>query len=113
MILLLKEQKIVFSMWIFLLLDASSPAEREELLIQKIGQGAVIFDFLKDPLSDLKYKEVKRAALNELVEFVTVNRGVITDNVYPVAVQMVSSQTERKDDILNVIILYCHVGLYI
>ena len=73
---------------LFLSSDAT-PAERENLFIQKINQGAVIFDFVKDPLSDLKYKEVKRAALNELVEYVTMNRGVITDNIYPVAVQMV------------------------
>ena len=51
----------------------------------------MIFDFNRDPLSDLKYKEVKRAALNELVDFVTHNRGVITEPIYPEAVQMVSN----------------------
>ena len=50
----------------------------------------VLFDFVQDPLSDLKWKEVKRAALNEMVEYVTQNRGVITDAVYPEAIQMVS-----------------------
>ena len=49
----------------------------------------VLFDFIQDPLSDLKWKEVKRAALNEMVEYVTQNRGVITDAVYPEAIQMV------------------------
>ena len=49
----------------------------------------VLFDFVQDPLSDLKWKEVKRAALNEMVEYVTQNRGVITDAVYPEAIQMV------------------------
>lgn len=77
------------------LLKDATPAERENLFIQKINQGAVIFDFVKDPLSDLKYKEVKRAALNELVEYVTMNRGVITDNIYPVAVQMFAVNTFR------------------
>lgn len=77
------------------LLKDATPAERENLFIQKINQGAVIFDFVKDPLSDLKYKEVKRAALNELVEYVTMNRGVITDNIYPVAVQMYAVNTFR------------------
>ena len=65
------------------------PNNREELIIQKIIQCKVIFDFNLDPLSDLKYKEVKRAALNELVEYITHNRGVITEPVYPEAVQMV------------------------
>ena len=49
----------------------------------------VLFDFVQDPLSDLKWKEVKRAALNEMVEYITQNRGVITDAVYPEAIQMV------------------------
>ena len=50
----------------------------------------MLFDFMQDPLSDLKWKEVKRAALNEMVEFVTQNRGVITDAIYPEAIHMVS-----------------------
>ena len=48
------------------LLDAPSN-EREELFIQKIHQCGVLFDFVSDPLSDLKWKEVKRAALKEMV----------------------------------------------
>ena len=32
---------------------------------------------------------MKRAALNEMVEFVTHNRGVVTDAIYPEAIQMV------------------------
>lgn len=58
--------------------------------MQKLRQCCVIFDFALDPLSDLKYKEVKRSTLNELVEYVTHNRSVITDPIYPEAVQMVS-----------------------
>lgn len=48
-----------------------------------------MFDFLMDPLSDLKYKEVKRGALNELVEWVTHQKGVITEAIYPEACRMV------------------------
>ena len=75
--------------YLFLFSDAT-PAEREELFIQKLRQCCVLFDFMQDPLSDLKWKEVKRAALNEMVEFVTQNRGVITDAIYPEAIHMVS-----------------------
>lgn len=57
--------------------------------MQKIRQCSVVFDFAADPLSDLKYKEVKRAALNEMVEYVTNNKGVITEAIYPEAVNMV------------------------
>ena len=71
----------------------ATPAERESLFVQKIGQCSVVFDFVHDPLSDLKWKEVKRAALNEAVEYVTSNRGVLTDPVYPEIVHMVSAVT--------------------
>lgn len=63
---------------------------REELFIQKIKQCQVLFDFIADPLSDLKWKEVKRAALHEMVEYVTNNRGVLTEAVYPEIVVMFS-----------------------
>lgn len=70
------------------LLKDATPAEREDLFIQKLRQCMVLFDFVQDPLSDLKWKEVKRAALNEMVEYVTQNRGVITDAIYPECIQM-------------------------
>ena len=72
----------------FYIIDAT-PAEREELFIQKIRQCMSLFDFVQDPLSDLKWKDVKRAALGEMIEYLTQNRGVITDAVYPEAIQMV------------------------
>lgn len=71
------------------LIADAAPNEREELFIQKLRQCCVMFDFASDPLSDLKWKEVKRTALSEMVEFVTHNKGVITENVYPEAVNMV------------------------
>lgn len=62
--------------------------DREELFINKIRQCGVLFDFVSDPLSDLKWKEVKRAALNEMVEYVTTQRQVITEPIYPEVVHM-------------------------
>lgn len=70
------------------LLKDVSQNEREDLFVQKIRQGCTVFDFITDPLSDLKWKEIKRAALNELVDYVTHQRGVITEQIYPEAVQM-------------------------
>lgn len=78
-----------------LLKDAGSGVEREELFIQKLRQCCTIFDFAVDPLSDLKWKEIKRAALNELVDFVTHQRGVITEAIYPEAVHMFSRNLFR------------------
>ena len=74
-------------------LSEASNAEKEELFIQKIRQCSVLFDFVSDPLSDLKWKEVKRAALQEMVEYVVQNRGVLTEPVYPEA----SRNTSRHD----------------
>lgn len=42
-----------------------------------------------DPVSDLKGKEVKRAALNDLSTYITHGRGVLTDSVYPEIIRMV------------------------
>lgn len=69
-------------------LDAAA-SEREELFVQKLRQCGVLFDFVTDPLSDIKYKEVKRCALHEMVEYITTQRGVITEPIYPEAVSMV------------------------
>lgn len=63
--------------------------EREELFVQKLRQCCVLFDFVSDPLSDLKFKEVKRAGLNEMVEYITHNSDVVTESIYPEAVFMV------------------------
>lgn len=67
--------------------DASA-AEREDLFIQKLRQCTVLFDF-SEPLSDLKWKEVKRSALHEMVEYLNNQNGVITEAIYPEAIQMV------------------------
>lgn len=73
------------------LLKDSNPNEKEELFVQKIQQCAVLFDFITDPLSDLKWKEVKRAALHEMVEYITTTKErVLADSVYPEIVHMVS-----------------------
>ncbi|KAM6171545.1 serine/threonine-protein phosphatase 2A 56 kDa regulatory subunit gamma isoform 1-T1 [Erethizon dorsatum] len=64
------------------------PADQEKLFTQKLRQCCVLFDFVSDPLSDLKWKEVKRAALSEMVEYITHNRNVITEPIYPEVVHM-------------------------
>nr|XP_043901326.1 serine/threonine-protein phosphatase 2A 56 kDa regulatory subunit delta isoform isoform X1 [Solea senegalensis] len=71
-------------------LKDAPPVDREELFVQKLRQCCVLFDFVSDPLSDLKYKEVKRAGLNEMVEYITHNSDVVTESIYPEAVDMFS-----------------------
>lgn len=85
-----------------LLLTDAPAAEREQLFVQKLRQCCLLFDFADEPLSDLKWKEVKRAALLEMVEYVTSQRGVITEAIYPEAVNMVSHLL--KEDLSHFII---------
>lgn len=66
-----------------------SSMEQEELFIRKLRQCCVSFDFM-DPVSDLKGKEIKRAALNDLSAYITHGRGVLTEAVYPEIIRMIS-----------------------
>lgn len=61
--------------------------ERPQLFIQKIRQCCALFDFT-EALSELKSKEIKRAALNEIIEYISVNRQVLTEEMYPEVVNM-------------------------
>ncbi|CAG8794001.1 8115_t:CDS:2, partial [Racocetra persica] len=64
-----------------------SPDKRQELFLRKLNQCSVIFDF-NDASSDLKGKEIKRSTLSELLEYITANRGVITEPIYSEVVSM-------------------------
>ncbi|KAL7036701.1 hypothetical protein ACKWTF_008903 [Chironomus riparius] len=69
------------------LLKETDANEREDLFIKKIRQCCVLYDFT-EPLDDLKWKEMKRNALQEMVEYINNNNGVITEAVYPEMIQM-------------------------
>nr|CAD7570133.1 unnamed protein product [Timema californicum] len=69
-------------------------SEQEELFIRKLRQCCVAFDFM-DPVADLKGKEIKRATLNELVDYITAGRGVLTEPVYPEIIKMISANLFR------------------
>ncbi|XP_075145921.1 serine/threonine-protein phosphatase regulatory subunit widerborst [Haematobia irritans] len=73
--------------------DCSS-LEQEELFIRKLRQCCVSFDFM-DPVTDLKGKEIKRAALNDLSTYITHGRGVLTEAVYPEIIRMISCNLFR------------------
>ncbi|UYV74617.1 PPP2R5D [Cordylochernes scorpioides] len=75
--------------------DAPSGSEKDQLLLQKIGQCCVLFDFASDPLSDLKWKEVKRTTLAELADYYSAQRAPIQDSIYPEMVQMFSLNVFR------------------
>lgn len=83
------------------LLPADTPAsEQQDLFIRKLQQCCVVFNFM-DPVADLKSKEVKRACLNEIVDYITATRGVLTEPLYPEVVKMVKVRIFYLAIILN------------
>lgn len=64
------------------------PARRTDLFLKKLAQCQVLFNF-SDPSSDLNGKEIKRQALQDMLEYVATTKGVITDALYPEVVKMV------------------------
>ena len=64
--------------------------------MNKLKQCTVMFDFIADPLSDLRWKEIKRGTLNEMLDYVSVNRGILTEAIYPEAVNMFAENTFRS-----------------
>ncbi|KAI0035948.1 phosphatase 2A regulatory B subunit-domain-containing protein [Vararia minispora EC-137] len=71
------------------------PAERSQLFIKKLHQCHVIFDF-NDASSDLKGKQIKAQTLHEMLEYITNQRGVITESLYPEVVKMFATNLFRS-----------------
>ncbi|KAI0720978.1 protein phosphatase PP2A0 B subunit gamma isoform [Cerioporus squamosus] len=74
---------------------SETPAsERPQLFIKKLHQCAVVFDF-NDANAELKGKQIKTQTLHEMLEYITTQRGVITENVYPEVVKMFATNLFR------------------
>lgn len=71
------------------------PHERHDLFIQKLRQASVVFDF-NDVSTDLQGKNIKADALTEMLDFISTQRGVITEDIYPEVVKMVSRLGHRS-----------------
>jgi hypothetical protein len=68
-----------------------------------------VFDF-NDASADLKGKQIKAQTLHEMLEYITTQRGVITENIYPEVVTMVSAASRRMNGARG-LILYSVVRL--
>ena len=77
------------------LLNDVDTSEQEELFILKLRQCCVEFDFL-EPTSDIKGKEIKRAALTEVIDYISSNDGVLTVAVYPEISRMTACNLFRS-----------------
>ncbi|VDM98723.1 unnamed protein product [Thelazia callipaeda] len=73
----------------------AEPEAQEEIFIQKLRQCSVVFDFVINPLSDLKFKEVKRATLSELTDYIMNCKNVITEAIYPEVINMLTCNVFR------------------
>lgn len=61
-----------------------------------------------DPVSDLKGKEIKRAALNDLSTYITHGRGVLTEAVYPEIIRMVQPLPPHIKHYILMVKLICN-----
>uniref|UniRef100_A0A1I7UTX1 Serine/threonine protein phosphatase 2A regulatory subunit n=1 Tax=Caenorhabditis tropicalis TaxID=1561998 RepID=A0A1I7UTX1_9PELO len=68
--------------------------EQPALVIEKLTQCQHVFDFY-DPVAQLKCKEIKRAALNELIDHITSTKGAIVETIYPAVIKMVAKNIFR------------------
>lgn len=82
--------------------------ERPILFIKKLHQCRVLFDF-NDASAELKGKQIKAQTLHEMLEYITTQRGVITESVYPEVVNMVRVilQPPSSPSVLTPPILVC------
>jgi serine/threonine-protein phosphatase 2A regulatory subunit B' len=71
-------------------ISETPPSERPQLFVKKLHQCRVLFDF-NDASAELKGKQIKAQTLHEMLEYITTQRGVITENIYPEVVNMVGS----------------------
>ncbi|SYW82378.1 related to B56-delta regulatory subunit of protein phosphatase 2A [Ustilago bromivora] len=71
------------------------PADRAELFVRKLRQCSLVFDF-NDASQELEGKQIKAATLHEMLDYITTNRKVITDEIYPEVVAMFSANLFRS-----------------
>ncbi len=63
--------------------------------MRKLRQCSVVFDF-NDASQELDGKQTKAATLHEMLDYITTNRKVITDEIYPEVVAMFSANLFRS-----------------
>ncbi|KAJ2610853.1 serine/threonine-protein phosphatase 2A 56 kDa regulatory subunit delta isoform [Coemansia sp. RSA 1365] len=71
-----------------------SEAERKDLLVQKLTQCTIVFDF-QNPNESIEGKEAKQQTLKEISEYISACTGVITLDIYPKLFKMVSANLFR------------------
>ncbi|KAI6189735.1 Serine/threonine protein phosphatase 2A regulatory subunit [Aphelenchoides bicaudatus] len=67
---------------------AKEAITNDDQFTQRISECMAIYDFSVDPLSDLKNKEIKRHALNLLIDFITTTNQQFSDQMYAQSINM-------------------------
>ncbi|CAK5280924.1 unnamed protein product [Mycena citricolor] len=73
----------------------TTPTKRPQLFIDKLRQCRVLFDF-RDASSELRGKQIKAQALTEMLDYITTQRGVITEQLYSEVVGMFAANLFRS-----------------
>ncbi|KAJ7433251.1 protein phosphatase 2A regulatory B subunit [Mycena galericulata] len=68
--------------------------ERHQLFLKKIQQCRVLFDF-SDIGGQIESKQLKAQALREMLDYITTQPNAITDNIYPLVVDMFATNVFR------------------
>lgn len=70
------------------------PSEKSQLFVKKLRQASIVFDFT-DASTELAGKQIKAHALQEMLEYITTQRGAITEPIYPEMVNMFAANLFR------------------
>lgn len=76
-------------------LNTLPPVVQPEAFLQKLDLCSVIYDF-SDVTKQVREKEVKREALQDLVDYVNVGSGKFTEEASPLVVRMISQNLFRE-----------------
>lgn len=66
-------------------------SQRQDLLVKKLNQCQVLFDF-NDPSACLESKNIKQQALQEMLHYVGTTHGAVPESIYPEVVRMVTTK---------------------
>ena len=75
-------------------LKSVSSAQKQNIFLQKLELCSFVFDFSEAGL-DMREKEMKRDALQDIVDYINIGGGTFTEEVSPAVVVMISKNLFR------------------
>ncbi|KAI6239243.1 Serine/threonine protein phosphatase 2A regulatory subunit [Aphelenchoides fujianensis] len=90
-----KSMGALMSEWNAKKMEETVAIKTETDFLQRVEQCTILYDFSTDPLVDLKNKEIKRTALNELIDFVTGSNHPFSALMHERAIEMFTCNAFR------------------